>query len=47
VEVFERLAENPQCEVRWLQNLAMIYVIRQMWGRLRILAEKIEQRTEK
>ena len=28
VEVFERLAENPQCETRWLQNLAMIYVIR-------------------
>jgi YesN/AraC family two-component response regulator len=46
VEVFERLAENPQCEPRWLQNLAMIYVIRQMWGRLRILAEKVEQRTK-
>lgn len=44
IEVFERLAENPQCEPRWLQNLAMIYVIRQMWGRLRILAEKVEQR---
>jgi YesN/AraC family two-component response regulator len=47
VEVFERLAENPQCEARWLQNLAMIYVIRQMWGRLRVLAEKVEQRTKK
>jgi YesN/AraC family two-component response regulator len=46
VEVFERLAENPQCEPRWLQNLAMIYVIRQIWGRLRILAEKVEQRTK-
>jgi YesN/AraC family two-component response regulator len=45
VEVFERLAENPQCETRWLQNLAMIYVLRQMWGRLRILAEKVEKRT--
>lgn len=44
IEVFERLAENPQCEPRWLQNLAMIYVIRQMWGRLKILAEKVEQR---
>lgn len=44
VEVFERLAENPQCEARWLQNLAMIYVVRQMWGRLKILAEKVEQR---
>ena len=47
VEVFERLAENPHCEARWLQNLAMIYVIRQMWGKLRILAEKAEQRTKK
>jgi YesN/AraC family two-component response regulator len=47
IEVFERLAENPQCEARWLQNLAMIYVIRQMWGRLKILAEKLEQRTKK
>lgn len=47
IEVFERLAENLQCEPRWLQNLAMIYVIRQMWGRLRILAEKVEQRTKK
>ncbi|MBN2119344.1 MAG: response regulator [Anaerolineales bacterium] len=44
VEVFEQLAENPQCEIRWLQNLAMIYVIRQMWGRLKILAELMEQR---
>ena len=44
IEVFERLAEHPQCETRWLQNLAMIYVIRQMWGRLKVLAEKVEQR---
>ena len=47
IEVFERLADNPQCEARWLQNLAMIYVIRQMWGRLKILAEKVEQRKKK
>ena len=47
VEVFEQLAENPQCEPRWLQNLAMIYVVRQMWGRLKVLAEKVEQRTKK
>ena len=46
IEVFERLAENPHCEPRWLQNLAMIYVIRQMWSRLRLLAEKVEQRTK-
>ncbi|HEX2996807.1 MAG TPA: response regulator [Anaerolineales bacterium] len=47
VEIFEQLAENPQCDTRWLQNLAMIYVIRQMWGRLKILAGKLEARTKK
>ncbi len=46
VEVFEQLAENPQCELRWLQNLAMIYVIRRMWSRLKLLAETMEQRTK-
>ena len=46
MEVFEQLAENPQCEGRWLQTLAMIYVVRQNWGRLKILAEKVEQRTK-
>jgi len=44
MEVFEQLAENPQCEGRWLQTLAMIYIVRQQWGRLKILAEKVEQR---
>jgi len=46
MEVFERLSEYPQCEGRWLQTLAMIYVVRQKWGKLRVLAEKIEQRTK-
>jgi YesN/AraC family two-component response regulator len=44
IEVFEQLAENPKCEMRWLQNLAMIYVVRQKWDRLKVLAEKIEKR---
>lgn len=47
VEVFERLAENPQCEPRWLQNLAMIYIVRQDWSKLKILAAKVEQRIRK
>jgi len=47
IEVFEQLAKNPQCEARWLQNLAMIYVVRQMWGRLKLLAEMVEKRTKK
>src|SRR5512141_558368 len=36
VEVFEQLAAYPQCEMRWLQNLAMIYIVRQDWGKLKI-----------
>ena len=44
VEVFERLAEYPNCEMRWLQNLAMIYIVRQDWGKLKFFAAKVEQR---
>ena len=47
MEVFEQLADYPNCEARWLQTLAMIYVVRQEWGRLKILAAKLEQRTKK
>lgn len=46
IEVFEQLAENPKCEMRWLQNLAMIYIVRQRWDKLKALAEKVEQRTQ-
>ena len=46
MEVFEQLAENPQCDPRWLQTLAMIYVVRQKWSRLKVLAEKIEGRNK-
>jgi two-component system response regulator YesN len=42
VEVFEHLAANPACELRWLRTLAMIYVIRQDWGKLKLLAAKME-----
>lgn len=44
IEVFEQLAINPQCEMRWIQNLAMIYIVRQKWDRLKLLAEKVEKR---
>ena len=46
IEVFEQLAENPQCEIRWIQNLAMIYIVRQKWGKLKALAEKIEKQNK-
>lgn len=44
MEVFEQLAAHPQCDPRWLQTLAMIYVVRQRWDRLKILAGKLEQK---
>ena len=47
VEVFEQLAMNPECEMRWIQNLAMIYIVRKKWDRLKILAEKAEKRIKK
>jgi YesN/AraC family two-component response regulator len=43
MRVFERLAENPQCDVRWLKTLSMIYSIRQEWGKLKSLAERLER----
>lgn len=46
IEVFEQLAKNPQCEMRWIQNLAMIYIVRQKWDRLKVLAEKVEKRNK-
>ena len=47
MEVFEQLADYPNCEARWLQTLAMIYVVRQEWSRLKILAAKLEFQTKK
>jgi YesN/AraC family two-component response regulator len=43
IEVFEYLAANPACELRWLRTLAMMYVIRQEWGKLKNLAIRLEQ----
>ena len=42
IEVFEQLANNPQCEILWLKTLAMMYVIRQEWGKLKTLATRLE-----
>ncbi len=47
VNVFEQLAENPSCEVRWLRTLALIYIVREEWGNLKLLSAKLEQRTKK
>ncbi len=40
--VFEQLAENPECELHWLRTLAMIYIVRKEWGKLKILAARLE-----
>jgi len=47
MEVFEQLALNPECDRRWLQTLAMIYVVRNEWGRLKVLSANLEQRNKK
>lgn len=44
LRVYERLAEYPDCEMRWLMTLAMTYVLRQEWGKLRTLSDKLERR---
>ena len=43
IAVYEELAKNPQCDKHWLTTLAMIYVIRQKWGKLKILSERLER----
>ena len=45
-EVFETLAENPYCDVRWLRNLAIIYIVREQWGKLKTLASRLEKQTQ-
>jgi YesN/AraC family two-component response regulator len=45
LQVFEQLASNPKCELRWLRILAMVYVIRQDWSKLKGLAERLHLRT--
>ncbi|HDD56155.1 MAG TPA: response regulator [Chloroflexi bacterium] len=41
VDVFEQLAANPRCELRWLRTLAMLYIIRQEWKKLQVLSGRL------
>ncbi len=41
LEVFEQMAANPQCELRWLRTLAMLYIIRQDWLKLQVLSGRL------
>lgn len=47
MQVFEQLADDPYCDIRWLMNLGMIYIIRKRWGKLKRLAERLEQRSKR
>lgn len=45
IAVLEALAAYPDCPLRWLVSLAMIYVVRQRWRKLKLLAGYLERRT--
>lgn len=45
VKVFEEAIKLPDSELVWMQTLAMIYVVRKRWGKLKVLAEQLELRT--
>ena len=47
LRVFENLAENPHCDARWLKTLVMVYAIRQEWGKLKSLAERLERENKR
>lgn len=40
--VYEELAARPDCELQWLMSLAMIYVLRKEWGKLKHLAARLD-----
>jgi len=45
IETLETAIQLNNPDIRWMQTLAMMYVVRQKWGKLKVLAEKIEQHT--
>jgi YesN/AraC family two-component response regulator len=46
MQLFEQLAENPECKGQWLKTLALIYAIRQEWGKLKGLAARLEAQSK-
>lgn len=46
LQVFEKLAADPDCEIPWLQSLAVIYVFRQEWRKLIELSERLDRLTQ-
>lgn len=45
VKVFELLARQPQCPPQWLHHLALLYVLRQEWRKLKFLTEYLDRRS--
>jgi YesN/AraC family two-component response regulator len=46
LEVFEQLAANPHCDLRWLRTLAMLSIIRQEWVKLQVLAGRLARQSK-
>lgn len=45
IELFEELAADDLCDARWLRHLAVLYVLRDEWGKLRELAARLERQS--
>jgi DNA-binding NarL/FixJ family response regulator len=43
MRVFEALAQRPDVKLRWLMTLAMLYVVRKEWTKLKALAARLEK----
>jgi YesN/AraC family two-component response regulator len=43
VALFEQLILDPNCDVRWLRHLAMVYVLRGDWRKLGELAARLDR----
>jgi len=46
IPVFEYLGRDPDCELKYLTYLAMLYVLHARWNKLRVLAARLEQRAK-
>ncbi|MFQ5615200.1 MAG: response regulator transcription factor [Anaerolineales bacterium] len=42
MQVLEQLAAEPDCELVWLMNLGMVYIMRKEWGKLKKLAKRFD-----
>ncbi len=47
VEILEEAINLPNSELRWEQTLAMIYIVRRRWSKLKALSERLEQKHQK